>query len=108
MQLGKSRAVLAALIVFGSGWLALRDCDRSARIRHTAYGVERLAVAARRYLRDHPAPPCPTIHQLASRMFPTYDAWRQTIRVTCGRTDITSTSSGPDQTFGTADNIVHT
>jgi hypothetical protein len=88
--------------------------DEAARLLAAQIRLSRVMTMAYRvggslYLISHTA--CPTAAELlAANVVPdsvsTEDAWGTPFRITCGGGQITVTSAGPDQVFGTADDIV--
>lgn len=82
---------------------------RAAQIRFTAAVAQALRLGAAIWQAQHEG--CPTAGQiveakLVSTELRTADAWDRPYRVTCGPKGPQVTSSGPDQLFDTADDIV--
>lgn len=76
----------------------------------TRIGVQAVRGATTMYLAEHRKSPCPSTKALIAGGYldedkSTRDFWGGEFRIECAGTRITVTSAGPDQTFGTEDDI---
>jgi hypothetical protein len=111
-QYGYSKylAGAALLIVVALAFL-VRSCLSEAELEETRSAVRDIRAAAIAWQIDHGDQVCPNLKQLIGGKYLTsftrmVDAWGQHYVVTCFQLTIGVTSSGPDRTTGTSDDIV--
>lgn len=81
-----------------------------SRIKDTEIGVQAVRGATTMYLAETPNGGCPTVNTLIAGDYldedkSTTDAWDNPFTIACEGTRVTVTSAGPDETFGTDDDI---
>ncbi|MDH5490959.1 MAG: type II secretion system GspH family protein [Myxococcales bacterium] len=101
--------IIMALIATAVGVAVLPQLQK-ARIESTRTDAQTISSAVVMYLMDTPGGGCPATSDLVEggyidRNKRTVDAWDQEFQIECQGTDVLVISSGPDQTFGTEDDV---
>ncbi|MEM7609055.1 MAG: hypothetical protein AAF411_27215 [Myxococcota bacterium] len=81
-----------------------------SRIRVTEGAVQTVRSAAIQFRAENPGDGCPSMDDLAEQQYldsgrRLEDAWENDFRIACVGRDIVVTSAGPDELFGTEDDI---
>jgi len=102
---------LACLFVAGAGTLLIPSYLRTSDVNQTRSAVFDIRSAAIAWQIDHGDSVCPNMKQLIGGKYLTshsrmVDAWDQPFTITCFELTLGVTSSGPDRTKGTSDDIV--
>ena len=108
---GMGLVALACLFVAAAGTLLLQSYLRSSDINQTQSFVFDIRSAAIAWQVDHGDSVCPNMKQLIGGKYLTshsriVDAWDQPFTITCFELTVGVSSSGPDRTKGTSDDIV--
>jgi len=106
------------IVAFVSGVLAFvspcspfgNGCCGGSRTKDTEIGVQALRGATTMFLAENPDGGCPSVADLIAGGYLDGDksitnAWEHPMTIRCEGTRITVTSAGPDQIFGTDDDI---
>lgn len=91
-------------------WPFEDQCFRPSRIKQSEIHVQALGGATMMYLAEHPGARCPNVPELVAGGYLDQDKrltdeWDNPMLITCEGTEVTVTSAGPDQQFGTEDDI---
>lgn len=99
--------VIMALVATGAGFMILPQLQK-AKVKQTQTDAKTIASAAEMYMAE--SDECPTVDALVAEKIlnnklNTKDAWENDYQIECTEDGPTVRSAGPDEQFGTEDDI---